>query len=106
MTIRQVAVVISSVWLWCYPQPNGALSMPRYNGPKPIRQGSKQFDDGAAWTNWYLFPRLNDNQVEDVIDAYDLTPWGGGPGQTYSGSAGVQHSKSYTLITQSGGWDV
>lgn len=81
--------------------------MPRVTSyPAPIREGCKKFGDGDSWVNWWLFPRLTPAQVEDVMDDYDLTAWGNGPGTAYTRSGYAQHSKSYTLVTQHGGYDV
>ena len=80
--------------------------MPRTSYPNPIRTGSRSYGGGESWTNWWLFPRLNDAQVEDVLEDYDLGAYYHAPGAPFSRDADVTHSRSYTLIRQSGGYDV
>lgn len=73
---------------------------------KLIRQGSKSYGDGDSWNNWWLFPRLSDDEVKDVMIKYDIDRYYSGPGQTFSNRPSVRHSARYTLITQFGGYDI
>ena len=73
----------------------------------PIREGVRRTENGESWTNWWLFPRMHsDEMVHDVIDWLGLDAYNGGPGRVFTRGAGVRHSRSYTLITQDGGYDV
>jgi hypothetical protein len=72
----------------------------------PIKSGCKSYSGGESWTNWWLFPRLTDDQVADVLEQHDIGAHYSAPGSTFTRCAWVRHSRSYTLVTQEGGWDV
>ena len=71
-----------------------------------ICEGVRRSENGESWTSWWLYPRMGDDQVVDVIDWLGLDAHYSGPGCVYTRQAGVRHSRSYTLITHEGGWDV
>lgn len=73
----------------------------------PIREGVRRADNGESWTNWWLFPRIRDEEtLADVIEWLGVDAYYGGPGRVFTRGAGIRHSLSYTLITQDGGYDV
>lgn len=74
--------------------------------PAPLKSGSRSYDDGSSWMDWWVFPRLTDAQIEEVIEEYDITPSHGGPGNFFARRAGVTDNRSRTLIVQWGGYDV
>lgn len=72
-----------------------------------LKSGSRTTsEDGSSWTNWWLFPRLTDDQLEQVMDEENIRRYSGGPGQQFSSHPYVKRGKRWTLITQSQGWDV
>ena len=79
---------------------------------KPIRTGFKTFkyqngDTDGSGIAWWLFRRIVDNNdILDFCDRFNICRYQGGPGQPYSGKPVISHSLSYTLITQSCGMDV
>lgn len=77
------------------------------NYANPIREGCQSHDNGESWTNWWLFsPPLTEEQTKEFMQDADICRYYRGPGQTFTRSGDVEHSRSYTLIKQSGGWDV
>jgi hypothetical protein len=73
----------------------------------PTAQGCKNRDGGTGWTNWFLFPRISDDDVQDFIaDTPGLDYSYAGPGQTFALRPNVRHSPGHTLITQWCGYDV
>jgi hypothetical protein len=72
----------------------------------PIRQGSKYADDGDSWTNYWIFPRLTEKQIEEVIDRLDIRRTAGRPGQIFTSSPSFRHTSNRTIITQYGGYDI
>ncbi len=77
------------------------------NYPEPLRKGTRTTEDGESWTSWWLFPLLSPDQVLDVAEDYELCrSHHTGPGGPFTSAGWVRSSRSYTLFTQEGGWDV
>lgn len=75
--------------------------------PEPIRKGTKDYENGESWTNWWLFsPPLNKEQADDFMEDNYIEAHYIAPGQPFSRGGNVDHSRSYTLIKHDGGYDV
>jgi hypothetical protein len=74
---------------------------------KPTRHGRiYPDDDGETWTDWYLFQKLTDDQIEQAIDQYGLYAGSNGPGCVYGCDPVVKTVGNRTLITQNCGLDI
>lgn len=69
-----------------------------------LSQGSR--GDSESFTDWWIFPRLTDDDVSNAIDACDIYAYGGVPGNGFARRACVRHTSAYTVITQNGGLDI
>lgn len=72
--------------------------------PKEIAAGCR--DNGDTWTNWWLYPTLTDEQLDEVMEELNLGYFYGGPGRAFGRDPYYWTTRSYTLITQDGGLDV
>ena len=70
-----------------------------------LKTGTKVFVD-ASWIEWFLFPRLTDEQVSRVIHDYFLHSVRTHPGGYYSDPPTVRHTHNKTLITHFRGLDI
>ena len=72
--------------------------------PVQITNGVRYSRDGESWTRWTLYPRLTEEQIQDILG--DTGDYEGGPGQAFYRRGYARSSTSYTLIKQSGGLDI
>lgn len=70
---------------------------------QPNKSGCRRKD--GNFIEWFLFPRLTDEQTETFIERENLFPYYYGDG-CFGRRAVVAHTKTRTLITRKGGWDV
>jgi len=71
---------------------------------EPVKSGVRRVNE--SWVSWWLFPRLTEDQAEEFIQDNNLTACHLAPGSRFWRDADVRHTKTRTLISQSGGWDV
>ncbi len=70
------------------------------------KQGCASKTDFETWTDFYVFPRMSDDQARDEIRDRQLLSGRGGPGEIFARRPVIRHSVSRTLIMQSGGYDI
>ena len=74
---------------------------------KPLRQGTSRDPSGESWVDWWIFPKLREDELTDVMEDNNIGRFHNGHGREFGLTPTITHVQDrLTVIEQIGGLDI